>query len=95
MAEVIVESLEVIDVDEQDAQWTLACRSRRLGLGEEILECKTIGQSGQHVGFRALFGMVQRDPDLAEFLGGLNEVLLQLARPGYGFRKLRRSSCRR
>ena len=59
MAELVVEALEVIDVDQQDAERLVLLHRGELGVAEEFLQRPAVRQSGQRVGLGPFLGLGQ------------------------------------
>ena len=77
MAIIVVEFLEVIDVDQEDAERLVLFHRRDLGEAEEFIHRVAVGEAGQRIGIGALLGGFQQVADAVQFLGGGGETGLQ------------------
>ena len=84
----VVELLEVIDIDHQNTERRILFHRGDLGRTEEFVHRAPVGQSGQRIGVRALFGDLERVADLVELLGGLDKIGFECRCPVVGARKL-------
>src|SRR4051794_11979735 len=87
MAVIVVELLEVIDVDQENAERLVPLHRRDLDLPEELLERAAVRQPGERVGERPLLRLVQRIADGVELARFLGEARFQLGRARGGFGK--------
>ena len=77
MAIIVVEFLEMIDVDQEDAERLVLFHRRDLGEAEEFIHRVAVGEPGQRIGIGALLGRLQRVADAVQFLRGGGEIRLQ------------------
>ncbi len=87
MAEIVVEGLEVVDVEQEHAERLTPFRGRE-GLAQEFVERPSVGKARQRVGPGALLGPRQRIADHVELAGLFRKARFQPGRPGGGPRQL-------
>ena len=88
MAEIVVEALEVIDVDQEHAERLVLFHRRDLRDAEELVERAAVWQSRQRVGPGALFGLVEGVANRVELAALLDKARFQFGRAGGGLRQL-------
>jgi hypothetical protein len=81
---IVIELLEVIDVDQQDAERLVPLHRLDLGVTEKFLERAAIWQTSQRIGARALLRFVERVSDRVELARLLGEARFELGRPRGG-----------
>ena len=81
MAIIVVELLEMIDVDQEDAERLVPFHRRDLGEAEEFIHRVPVGEPGQRIGVGALLGRLQGVADAVQFLRGGGEIRLQRCGP--------------
>src|SRR5712675_2977127 len=86
MAEFVVERLEVIDIEQEDAQRFPAFHRNDLRIAQEFVERMTVGQPGQGIGLGAPFRRREVIADVAEFLQARVEMRLQCRVAGHARR---------
>ena len=79
VAEIVVELLEMIDVDQEHAERLALFHRRDLGVAEELIERTAVRQTGERVGLGALLGLVQGIADRVE----LSRLLGEAAPPAW------------
>src|SRR5579883_1021094 len=88
MAEPVVELLEVVDIDQKNAQRLAALHRRDLPQPQEVIERMAVGEPGQGVGAGTLLYGGQRAADLVQLLQGGAEIRLELRGPRERARQL-------
>ena len=77
MAIIVVKFLEMIDVDQEDAERLVLFHRRDLGEAEEFIHRVPVGEPGQRVGVGALLGRFQRVADAVQFFRSGGEICFQ------------------
>src|SRR5450631_1160739 len=85
---IVVEGLEVIDVDQQDAERLALFHRRDLGLAKKLVEGTAVWQIGERVGPGALFRFVQGVADRVQLPGRLDKARLEFRGAGDGLAEL-------
>ena len=86
--EIVVEHLEFIDVDHEDADRLAFFHRRDLGDTKEFLKRTAVWQTRERVGPGPLLRLVQRIADHVQFAGLLDKAVLQFRRTSGGLRQL-------
>src|SRR6202163_939725 len=85
---IVVERLEMIDIDQQDAERLALFHRCDLGLAKEFIEGTAVWQAGERVGLGALFRFVQGIADRVQLSRRLDKARLELRRTGDGLGQL-------
>ena len=88
VAEIVVEPLEMVDVDQEHAERLTLLHRLRLRGAEKFLQRAAVGQSGQRVGPRPLLRLRQRFADHVELARLFDELRLELGRARCGLGEL-------
>src|SRR5450631_172694 len=85
---IVVERLEMIDVDQQDAERLALFHRSDLGLAKKLIERTAVWQTGERIGLGALFRFVQGVADRVQLSRRLDKARLQFRGTGSGFGQL-------